>query len=128
MEKCLKELCDDEDAMEMSKILESKKCDVYLYVEHIDGVGGENGSGDLSAMGGSGGSDFRNRVLNVQGERQEGDGIVGDVSLAEEDIYFSDELVKGAHFDDSEEEKDMGDDGFNLPVVGAAEVALNEEL
>ncbi|KAJ1431586.1 hypothetical protein SESBI_07123 [Sesbania bispinosa] len=67
-------------------------------------------------------------VLNVQGERQEGDCIVSDVSLAEEDVYSSDESVKGVYFDDSEEERDMGDDGFNLPDVGAAEATLNEEL
>ncbi|KAJ1414881.1 Spt16p [Sesbania bispinosa] len=67
-------------------------------------------------------------VLNVQGENQEGDGIAGDVSLGEDDIYSGDESVEGVHFDDSEEERDMGDDGFNISDVGAAEAALIEEL
>ncbi|KAJ1376307.1 hypothetical protein SESBI_50083, partial [Sesbania bispinosa] len=69
-------------------------------------------------------------VVNVEGERQEGDGIIGNVSAGDEDKNdSSDESLNNVHFDDSEEERDLGsDDGFNLHKVGVAEAALNEEL
>ncbi|KAJ1400276.1 hypothetical protein SESBI_29660 [Sesbania bispinosa] len=56
-------------------------------------------------------------VVNVEGERQEGDGIIGNVSAGDEDGYdSSDESLHNVHFNDSEEERDLGsDDGFNLP-------------
>ncbi|KAJ1420642.1 hypothetical protein SESBI_14217 [Sesbania bispinosa] len=99
LEKGLKELCDDEDAMEMSKIVKN------------------NAIVDVS-------------VVNVEGGRQEGDVIIGNVSAGDEDENdSSDESLNNVHFDDSEEERDLGsDDGFNLPEVGVAEAALNEEL
>ncbi|KAJ1381097.1 hypothetical protein SESBI_45445 [Sesbania bispinosa] len=69
-------------------------------------------------------------VVNVEGERQEGDGIIGNVSAGDEDENdSSDESLHNVHFDDSEEERDLGsDDGFKLPEVGVADAALNEEL
>ncbi|KAJ1385499.1 hypothetical protein SESBI_41623 [Sesbania bispinosa] len=54
----------------------------------------------------------------------------GGVSCADDkDNESSDESLKDVHFDDSEEERDLGlDDGFDLPEVGEAEASLNKEL
>ncbi|KAJ1433050.1 hypothetical protein SESBI_06266 [Sesbania bispinosa] len=69
-------------------------------------------------------------AVNVEGEMQEDDVIIGNVSAGDEDENdSSDESLNNVHFDDDEEEKDLGsDDGFNLPEVGVAEAGLNEEL
>ncbi|KAJ1375684.1 hypothetical protein SESBI_50732 [Sesbania bispinosa] len=41
----------------------------------------------------------------------------------------SDDSVKGIHFNDIEEERDLGnDDGFDLPDLGEAEAILNEQI
>ncbi|KAJ1433090.1 hypothetical protein SESBI_06309 [Sesbania bispinosa] len=54
----------------------------------------------------------------------------GGVSCADDkDNESSDESLKDIHFDDSEEERDLGlDDGFDLLEVGEVEVALTKEL
>ncbi|KAJ1411304.1 hypothetical protein SESBI_21348 [Sesbania bispinosa] len=51
-----------------------------------------------------------------------------DIDMVEDD-YSSDDSAKDVHFDDSEEERVLGDDdGFELTDIGEAEAALNQQL
>ncbi|KAJ1414014.1 hypothetical protein SESBI_19239, partial [Sesbania bispinosa] len=130
-EKGLKELKNDVDAVEMENYVVGNKYEVQLYVEHLEiGSTVQVDSGTNNVV--------MNMVENEGGTTAEPGGESSRVDMPRvaaeaidmvEDGYSSDDSAKDVHFDDSEEERVLGDDdGFELTDIGEAEAALNQQV
>lgn len=134
-----KELVVDSDAMEAGSDSLSNNCQCDIYVEHVlscveaaeDGYVPEVLMNDQMEQGGRTeegivGRDERGKhggnEKGTSGRNEKGKGIdvggSGGVDPTDNDDASSDDSVEGIHFDDSEEERNLGmEDGFNIPEV-----------
>ncbi|KAJ1428828.1 hypothetical protein SESBI_08938 [Sesbania bispinosa] len=99
----LKPLAEDDDALELANVAEIEgSCVLNVIVSEQPDCGGS----DLTRV--------RQSIYENIDEK-------GDST--------DDDSVKDVHFDDSEEERDLGiDDRFNMPEIGEAETTLNEQV
>jgi hypothetical protein len=114
----LKPLNNDRDAAELVSFAYANKCVVEIYVEHPPSVISIGVNEEVESAGVNKGKGISNEVdveVDVEVEAEDGD----------EDEGSSEESVGGIYLEETEEERDLGDDGFGLDGVGEAEAALN---